>query len=226
MLKSIRHFDTENIEESWVLGQYDYGIINGKEISSYRGEENMPRNSFTETYFATKLFIDNWRWEGIPFYLRCGKRLKEKCSKISVVFKKAPKSVFSNYHISDHLYNIITFNIYPEQGVSLKFQAKLPGSKTCLGSLNMDFNYKTQFGKELTADYDSLLSDCMLGDQSLFMREDAVEISWKVLTPILEKIENTPKEDLRDLIHQYVAGTRGPKAADEFIKKDGRTWID
>jgi len=226
ILNSITAFDLDKLEENLILGQYDYSSVDGKEEISYRNEENIPQNSFTETYFATKLFVGNWRWEGVPFYLRCGKRLKEKCSKISVVFKKAPKSVFSNFHISDHLYNVITFNIYPEQGVSLRFQAKLPGSKMTLGSLKMDFNYKSQFGKELTADYDSLLLDCMLGDQALFMRKDAVETSWKIITPILEKIESYSDEEKRDLVHQYVSGSYGPKAADDFIKKDNRSWIE
>ena len=226
VLKSIRKFDTEHIEKNWVLGQYDYGIINGEEAKSYRDEDNIPRNSFTETYFATKFFIDNWRWEGVPFYLRCGKRMKDKVSKISVIFKKAPRSVFSQFNFSSKLFNVITFNIYPEQGVSLKFQAKMPGSKMCLGALDMDFNYKNQFGKELTADYDSLLHDCMLGDQSLFMRKDAVEASWKVLTPILQKIEESNNEFKRDFIHQYVSGSKGPKAAEDFITRDGRAWID
>lgn len=225
VLKSIRPIDLNKIEEAFVLGQYDFGTVNGKEVVSYRSEENVPPNSFVETYFATKLFIDNWRWEGVPFYLRCGKRLKEKQSKISIVFKTAPKSVFSELGISDKLYNVITFNIYPEQGVSLRFQAKLPESKTCLGSLNMNFNYQSEFGEELTADYDSLMLDCMLGNQSLFWREDQVEISWKLLTPVLEKFENSENEIKRELVHQYTSGGWGPKTADDFINKDGKHWI-
>lgn len=223
---SIRPFDLNDFSESFILGQYDNGIINGEQINGYRNEKDVPPNSYTETFFATKIYIDNWRWQGVPFYLRCGKRLNKKLSKISIVFKKTPTSIFKSLGVSDRLSNTISFNIYPEQGVSLKFQAKLPEHKMCIGTLNMDFSYKREFGSELTSDYSSLILDCFVGDQSLFWRKDNVELSWKLLTPVLEKIENSSEDEKREMINMYLPGSWGPRAADRFIEKDGRKWIN
>ncbi len=226
LYNSITPFNISDLSESFILGQYDTGSINGEQVKSYRNEENVPHDSYTETFFATKIYIDNWRWQGVPFYLRCGKRLKNKLSKISIVFKKTPTSIFKALGVSDRLSNTISFNIYPEQGVSIKFQAKLPEHKMCIGTLNMDFNYKREFGSELTSDYNSLILDCLMGDQSLFWRKDNVELSWKLLTPVLKKIEGYSPDEKRELIQQYVSGSWGPKAADKFIEKDGRKWIN
>ncbi len=224
VLKCIRTCKRENVDNCYVLGQYTSGTVNGEKVLSYKEEKGVSPDSSTETYFASKMFIDNWRWEGVPFYLRCGKRLAKKQSRISVVFKKAPTSVFGHLGVSDKFYNIITFDIFPQQGVSLRFQAKLPDSKTCIGSLNMSFNYKTHLGKELTADYDTLILDCLLGDQSLFWRKDAVEISWKILAPVLDKLQS--KTEKENIVHEYKAGTWGPAEADDFIQKDNRFWIN
>lgn len=223
---SIRPFNTDALSENFILGQYDTGTINGEQVKSYRNEENVPPGSYTETFFATKLYIDNWRWQGVPFYLRCGKRLEKKLSKISIVFKKTPTSIFKDLGVSDRLSNTISFNIYPEQGVSLKFQAKIPEHKMCIGTLNMDFSYKREFGSELTSDYSSLILDCLMGDHSLFWRKDNVELSWKLLTPVLKKIEESSDEEKKPMVHLYPSGSWGPKTSDEFIEKDGRKWIN
>ncbi|HBM15838.1 MAG TPA: glucose-6-phosphate dehydrogenase [Lentisphaeria bacterium] len=226
LLRSIRPFNVDNISEDFVLGQYDYGKINNEQVKAYRSETDVPPNSYTETFFATKIFIDNWRWQGVPFYLRSGKRLKSKLSKISIVFKKTPTLIFQDLGISDRLSNVISFNIYPDQGVSLQFQAKIPEQKMCIGTLNMDFSYQREFGSELTSDYNYLILDCMMGDQTLFWRKDNVELSWKLLTPVLEKIENLSEAEKRELVHQYLPGSWGPKASEKFIEKDNRKWIN
>lgn len=223
---SIRPYDINELSENFILGQYDNGTVNGEKVKSYRNEENVPPDSYTETFFATKLFIDNWRWQGVPFYLRCGKRLNKKLSKISIVFKKTPTSIFKNLGVSERLSNTISFNIYPDQGVSIKFQAKLPEHKMCIGTLNMDFSYKREFGSELTSDYSSLILDCLMGDQSLFWRKDNVELSWKLLTPVLKYFEESSEDEKREMVHQYRSGSWGPKASDKFIEKDGRKWIN
>ena len=226
ILKSIKPYNVNNLSESLVLGQYDYGTVNDTKLKAYRSEEGVPPNSYTETFFATKMYIDNWRWQGVPFYLRSGKRLKKKLSKISIVFKKTPTSIFKDLGLSERLYNTISFNIYPEQGVSIRFQAKIPEQRMCIGTLNMDFNYQREFGSELTSDYSYLILDCMLGDQTLFWRKDNVESSWELLTPILKKIESLSDDEKREFVYQYLPGSWGPKAADKFIEKDGRKWIN
>ncbi len=226
LFNSIRPFHIKDISDSFILGQYDTGSINGEQVRSYRDEENVPHDSYTETFFATKIYIDNWRWQGVPFYLRCGKRLKKKLSKISIVFKKTPTSLFKNFGVSDRLSNTISFNIFPEQGVSLKFQAKLPEHKMCIGTLDMDFSYKREFGSELTSDYSSLILDCLMGDQSLFWSKDNVEQSWKLLTPVLNSINKSAENDKKAMVHLYLSGSWGPEIADNFIEKDGRKWIN
>ncbi|MCX5774696.1 MAG: glucose-6-phosphate dehydrogenase [Fusobacteria bacterium] len=223
VFKAIRPYDLENLDKSLVLGQYSEGEVSGEEVISYTSEKGVLNNSLTETYFATKMFIDNWRWQGVPFYLRCGKRMNSKESKISIVFKKTPQSLFKAFGIKESFQNVLTFNIHPEQGVKLTVQEKIPNAKMCIGTIEMNFNYQQEFGANSQADYDSLLLDCMLGDQTLFWRGDGVNLSWKLLTPVLDYLDI--RKNREKMVFPYIAGSSGPIQADELLTVDGRSWL-
>lgn len=225
VISSIKPFRHGNMKSSIIRGQYTAGIIGGRNVPSYRDEPGVDRNSCVETYFASKLFIDNARWKGTPFYLRAGKRLSEKSTKIHVVFKELTDCLFCRLGIK-HDPNILTFTIQPEQEVSLKFIAKVPGAKLCLSSLDMDFNYMELFGADTGGDYETVILDCMLGDSTLFWRRDGLEKSWKLLTPVLKEWEKCRVSERTDRLFFYGAGSRGPEEAAGFIERDGRFWID
>jgi glucose-6-phosphate 1-dehydrogenase len=219
LLKTIRPFEKDKIDEYFVRGQYIDGVINGKEVPAYTEEKNVNPNSFVETFVAAKFLIDNWRWSGVPFYLRAGKRLKRKVTEIAIIFKDVPHSIFAKNDITLEK-NALILNIQPDEGFSLKIQAKQPGSKLCLNTLTMDFNYDEFFKFKGPDAYERLLLDAMLGDQTLFVRSDAMEISWKIFTPVLEKWEEEKHNGLR----LYKAGTWGPKESFELLAKDNRSW--
>jgi glucose-6-phosphate 1-dehydrogenase len=224
-MKSLRTIDMNNLQEYVIRGQYHEGEIDGKKVVAYRNESGVSPNSCTETFFAVKLFADNWRWEGVPFYIRGGKRLARNTAQITVLFKKTPHNLFDNNTGSTLEPNKLIFGIQPEQGVSLTFQAKVPGSKLCLSPLEMTFNYHDVFGGELTDDYETLLLDCMLGDQTLFWRKDAVEESWRLLTPVLQRWDSCDFGEKNTMMQAYESGSWGPQAAEDFMAKDGRKWI-
>ena len=180
---------------------------------------------FIETFFAVKLFINNTRWQGVPFYLKAGKRLNKKETCISVVFKQTPLKIFRNFIGEETAANIITFKIQPEQAVSLRFHVKVPGGKNCLAPLNLNFNYQDLFESEEAGDYASVMLDCMLGDQTLFWRKDSIESAWKLLTPVLKEWITCNNDKKNSLINFYPAGSAGPTAANELIQKDDRSWI-
>jgi glucose-6-phosphate 1-dehydrogenase len=219
LLRSIRPFDVKKIDEFWVRGQYGPGSINGKEVKGYLEEGGVSPNSKTETFVAAKLFIDNWRWQGVPFYLRTGKRLPVQDTEIAITFKKVPYSMFSSIGLDELPQNVLVLKIQPEEGISLSFQAKRPGSKICMSTLNMNFSYKSVFLVDLPEAYQRLLLDCMLGDQTLFTRQDDIEISWRLLTPLLEAWE---QEESPPYI--YPAGSESFSEADALIENDGRKW--
>ncbi len=219
LLRSIRPFKRDELKDVLVRGQYGPGRINGKEVPGYRGEPGIDPQSRTETFIAAKLFIDNWRWKGVPFYLRTGKRLSKKDTEIIISFKKVPHSMFVSSGLDDLPANILVLQIQPEEGISLSFQAKRPGSKMCMGTLNMNFCYKDVFGVAVPEAYQRLLLDCMIGDQTLFTRYDDVEVAWKLLSPVLETWE---KEDPTPYI--YPAGSDSFSEADRLIEADGRKW--
>jgi glucose-6-phosphate 1-dehydrogenase len=223
VLKSIRPFDCGALDEFIVRGQYTGGTIDGNEVPSYRGEQGVAIDSCVETFFAAKLFIGNKRWKGVPFYLRAGKRLDRRRAKITVVFKPAVDCLFCGLGI-DHRPNTLTFDIQPEQGVALNFMVKVPGGKMCLSPLDMVFNYKDFFGTDIGGDYETVLSDCMLGDHTIFWRKDGIEEAWRLLTPVLNAWEKCPAGKKKTLLHFYPAGSRGPAAADALIRKDHREW--
>jgi len=219
LLRSIRPFDVNKSNEFWVRGQYGSGIINGKKVKAYLEEEEVSPDSKTETFVAARLLIDNWRWQGVPFYLRTGKRLAIKDTEIAITFKKVPFSLFSSIGIKELPSNVLVLKIQPEEGISLSFQAKRPGSKICISTLNMNFSYKSVFLIDLPEAYERLLLDCMLSDQTLFTRQDDIEISWRLLTPLLEISERQESP-----LYIYPAGSESFPEADALIESDGRQW--
>lgn len=219
LLKAVRPFSESSFAENVVLGQYSSGTINGQSVAGYLEEESVAGDSLTETFIAARMFVDNWRWSGGPFYCRTGKCLASKKTEIVVTFKQMPHSMFASIGIEQLPPNILIMRIQPDEGISLRFQAKGPGGKMCLSTLEMTFNYKDIFGVEIPEAYQRLLLDCMAGDQTLFMRYDAVEISWKLLEPILQDRRGNKIKPV-----QYPAGAASFPQADELIEKDGRKW--
>jgi glucose-6-phosphate 1-dehydrogenase len=219
LLRSIRPFDIDKFDDFCVRGQYGPGSINDKQVKGYLEEAGVSPDSKTETYVAAKLFIDNWRWQGIPFYLRTGKRLPVKDTEIAITFKKLPYSMFSSAGLDELPPNVLVLKIQPEEGIALSFQAKRPGSKMCMSTLNMNFSYKSVFYVEMPEAYQRLLLDCMVGDQTLFTRQDDIEISWRLLTPLLQAWERDSSAP-----HKYTAGNGSFAEADKLIETDGRRW--
>lgn len=220
LLKAVKSFPYEEIDKWVVRAQYEEGEIAGKKASSYREEPGVSPNSTVETFVALKLLIDNWRWHGVPFYLRTGKRLKRKATEISIFFKNIPHSMFPSLPPEDFTPNILTLNIQPKEGVSLLIQVKEPVAKICLKSISMHFFYDEFSSVELPEAYERLLLDVMLGDQTLFWRYDGVETSWSILEPILRAWKEKPACKLVF----YPSGSWGPKEADKLIERDGRKW--
>lgn len=219
LLRSIRPFDLHRLSEFWVRGQYGQGSVGGRQVKGYLEESGVNPRSKMETFVATKLFIDNWRWQGVPFYLRTGKRLAAKNTEIAITFKKIPYSLFSSVGLDELPANILVFQIQPDEGISLSFQAKRPGSKLCMSTLNMNFSYENLFSVSLPDPYKRLLLDCMVGDQTLFTRQDDVEASWQLLTPILQAWEQEESS-----LYPYAAGCESFAEADRLIEADGRQW--
>ena len=222
-IKALRPFDLRD-RSSFVMAQYTEGRINGVKVPAYRREKGVNIRSCTETYFAAKMFCDNKRWKGMPFYLRTGKRMESKLTQIAVAFKELPKCILCGLNLKKHSGNVLVFSIHPEQGVYLKLLAKVPGSKMCVSNLDMRFSYDELFGRRGNDDYEGLLIDCMTGDQTLFWRKDAIEASWKLLTPLLNKWETCPSSERSHNLSFYNAGSFGPEEADKLIKSDAAEW--
>jgi glucose-6-phosphate 1-dehydrogenase len=217
VIRSLRPIGPDGIEGQVVLGQYAPGAINGGPVPGYRAEEGVNQGSRTPTYAAMRLFIDNWRWHGVPFYLRSGKRLTRRKTEISVHFKEVPYSMFPDSIAGPIEPNTIVLKIQPDEGMSLAFQTKQPGSKICLTPVQMTYSYPR--GVLLEA-YEWVLLDCMLGDHMLFMREDSVELAWSKLNPLLDAIDS----DAGLPLALYPAGSEGPAEARRLIELDGRSW--
>lgn len=215
VLQAIRTID----EHSCIRGQYGPGFVNGKPVLGYQQEANVNPKSSVETYVALRLFIDNWRWSGVPFYIRSGKRLPKKSSEIAITFKDPPGVLFQNGAKKNDT-NVLAIRIQPDEGTALKINCKVPGPSSPVQPVKMDFRYGSYFGVTPPEAYERLICDCMLGDSTLFAREDEVFSSWKLLTPVLEKWE---KENPAPFPN-YAAGTWGPPEADLMIMKDGRKW--
>ncbi len=197
-----------------VLGQYGPGLIDGNEVIGYRKEKDVSPESTVETYAALRLHIDNWRWAGTPFYLRAGKRLPKRITEIAVTFKDPPGVLFQNIHRKNDP-NVLVIRIQPDEGSSLKINCKVPGPFSAVQPVKMDFKYGSYFGTTPPEAYERLIYDAILGDSTLFARQDEVLLSWKLLTPILKKHRTIPT---------YAAGSWGPDAADLLVKADGRHW--
>ena len=220
LIRAIRPLPIESIGQHLIRAQYGPGEIAGQALPGYLEEENVPAQSRTETYVAAKLFIDNWRWRGVPFYLRTGKRLSRKLSEIAITFKKPPHSIFAQLDIENLQRDVLVLNVQPDEGMSLSIQAKQPGPKLCIGHLNLEFSYAQQFGAQMPDAYERLLLDCMLGDQTLFIRSDAIAAAWKLLTPILQAWQRSDKQQLPGCscaLHHYQAGSEGPAAAEKLF---------
>lgn len=219
MLRALRHIHPDEVDQFVVRGQYGPGFVMGEQVPGYRQEPGVKPDSTTETFVALKLFVDNWRWAGVPFYLRTGKRLPKKVTEITIVFKMPPLELFGQAS-EDALPNVLGVRIQPDEGISLRFNAKLPGTSIRISPVNMDFRYSTTFGKQGPEAYETLLLDCMLGDPMLFARGDSVEEAWSFIMPILEGWARAGQRD----IPAYETGTWGPPEADALIERDGRKW--
>jgi glucose-6-phosphate 1-dehydrogenase len=194
--------------------------MKGKPVPGYREEPGVSPSSTTPTYVAMKLMVDNWRWHGVPFYMRTGKRLPKKVSEISIQFRQVPHLIFQSASQQANA-NVLTMRIQPNEGISMRFEVKMPGLELRTRSVDMDFRYGSAFGKSSGDAYDRLLLDCMLGDQTLFTRADEVEEAWRVVTPALLAWE-APTDP--STIPQYEAGTWEPAEAELLINRDGRRW--
>ncbi|MHC4622972.1 MAG: glucose-6-phosphate dehydrogenase [Planctomycetota bacterium] len=219
LLRSIRPFNPDELDKLIVRGQYGPGVIDGKQVVAYREEPGVDPQSKTETFVAAKVYIDNWRWKGVPFYLRTGKRLPRKDTEIAITFKNVPHSMFISAGLDEAPANVLVLQIQPQEGISLSFQAKRPGSKICMDTLNMSFSYQDIFGVHMPEAYQRLLLDCMLADQTLFTRYDSVETAWRLLTPVLEAWQKSDSSP-----HEYAAGSMALPEADNLIETDGRKW--
>jgi glucose-6-phosphate 1-dehydrogenase len=209
----------QTADTDFVRGQYSAGLIDGAAVPGYRQEQSVDAASTTETFVAARLFVDNWRWQDVPFYLRTGKRLSAKDTEIAITFKKVPHSMFISAGLSDLPPNTLVMQIQPEEGISLSFQAKRPGSKVCIGTLRMKFSYAEVFKSRPPEAYQRLLLDCMLGDQTLFTRQDDVEVSWGLLAPVLQAWEDKSSSP-----YEYKAGSESFLQADSLIESQGRKW--
>ena len=204
--------------ESAVRGQYAAGSVLGEVAKAYREEEKVNPESRTETFAALKVYIDNWRWADVPFYIRAGKRLPKRVTDIAIHFRHAPYPLFRRLGVKTQP-NVLAIRIQPDEGISLKFDSKLPGPAVRTAPVTMEFRYATSFGAEPPEAYERLLLETMLGDATLFARRDEIEAAWGWLDPLLKKWANDPMPP-----ELYASGTWGPDAADELIEKDGRKW--
>src|SRR5438477_1853342 len=220
VVRSLRRFSRGEIASAVVRGQYAKGAINGKSVAGYREEEKVKTDSKTETFVALRLFIDDWRWSDVPVYMRVGKRLPKSGTEISVHFKHAPAVLFNKEAVTLDQ-NVLVIRIQPDEGISLRMQAKMPGTSFRIQPVKMDFHYGTSFGKASPEAYERLLLDAMSGDATLFARRDEVEEAWAFIDPIEEAWH--AKKDAPELFF-YPAGSWGPEAADDLLAGDGRAW--
>ncbi|HEY4987100.1 MAG TPA: glucose-6-phosphate dehydrogenase [Bradyrhizobium sp.] len=203
-----------------VRGQYDAGTIDNKAVPAYRAEEDVDRTSDTETYVAMRVLIDNWRWAGVPFYLRTGKRLTKRSTEIAIRFRQAPYALFRETPVDELDADWLILHIQPEEGVRLRFNAKRPGPAMELESVAMDFRYSDYFKQAPAVGYETLIYDCLIGDATLFQRADQVESAWACVQPILDGWAATAPRHFPN----YTSGSSGPSAANELLARDGRAW--
>ncbi len=220
VLHAVRPISPGQVDASAARGQYGRGIVEDREVPAYREEDGVAPDSSTETYASLKLMVDNWRWQGVPFYLRTGKRLAEEASEVSIHFKNVPHQAFPREASLNWLPAALVICIQPQEGIVLRFQAKLPGPEIVLEPVWMHFLYEEAFRTPPPDAYETLLWDVMLGDATIFMRSDQVEAAWSILTPVIEHWEATPPADFPN----YAAGTWGPLNAEVLITMGGCAW--
>ncbi len=222
VLRAIRPIKEDEIPQYAVRGQYGAGWIEGQKVPAYRSEPGVAPKSVAETYAALKLFVDNWRWQDVPFYLRTGKRLAARVSEVMIQFKPVPHQSFPRTAVQAWQSNRLIIHIQPQEGIMLGFQAKEPGTSLHLSPVNMHFSYQETFQTRSPEAYETLLADVMAADATLFMRADQVETSWSILTPVLNNWANSTPNDFPN----YQSGTWGPGTAEELIARDGRSWLE
>jgi glucose-6-phosphate 1-dehydrogenase len=220
ILHAIQPLSSEEVLSKTVRGQYGPGIVNAERVPGYREEEGVPPDSRTETFVAMKLLIDNWRWADVPFFLRTGKRLAGRSTTVVIQFRRAPFVLFRDTPVDNLMPNQLVLHIQPEEGISLRFAAKVPGPAMRLGAVDMNFEYADYFGTQPSTGYERLLHDCMIGDATLFQRADMVEAGWCVVSPALDVWRALPPRNFPN----YAAGTWGPRDAEELLEREGRHW--
>jgi glucose-6-phosphate 1-dehydrogenase len=219
VLQAIRPFTPETVASDVVRGQYAAGWVEGQPVHGYREEPEVDPESETETFVAARFLVDNWRWSGVPFYLRTGKRLPKRASEIAIQFRAVPHRLFRDTLI-DPEPNLLAIRIQPDEGILLRFESKMPGLGLEIRPVSMDFTYGSAFSVDSPEAYETLIIDALLGDPSLFARADEVEKAWGIVTPILEAwIGQSPPT-----FPSYEAGTWGPPDADRLMTRDGRRW--
>jgi len=220
ILRAIQPMTPEEVLKRTVRGQYGEGVVDGRRVGGYRSELKVSPISPTETFVALKVLIDNWRWSDVPFYIRTGKYLPRRMTEIAIQFKKAPFMLFRKTPVHQLTTNRLVLHLQPDEGISLRFGAKVPGPLMNLGPVDMDFNYAETFGSTPSTGYERLLYDGMTGDATLFQRADMVEAGWSVVAPILDVWKALPPRSFPN----YAAGSWGPKEADDLMAQDGRRW--
>ncbi len=220
VFQAIRPIRPEDVHLFSVRGQYTEGTVAGKPVIGYHKEKGVSPTTVTETYVALRFTIDNWRWADVPFYIRSGKRLPKRVTEIAVQFKKTPHHLFRQMPAEKFDHNNIVIRIQPDEGISLKFSSKVPGSSMRMRPVTMDFRYGQSFGGRLADAYTRLILDCMLGDATLYARGDSVDVAWSLITPIHEGWASNK----RSKVYGYAAGTWGPDEADAMLESDGRRW--
>jgi glucose-6-phosphate 1-dehydrogenase len=220
VLRAVKPMSVDEVAQASVRGQYVSGWVEGHKVVSYRDEPEVAPDSQTETFVALKLGIDSWRWAGVPFYIRTGKALPTRVTEISVQFRRAPLALFARAGAPQIDPNILAIRVQPDEGILLRFGAKVPGQGLNIRAVNMDFRYGSSFAVDSPDAYETLLLDCMVGDASLFTRNDEVERAWAILDPVLEAWHSGRGGPL----HFYAAGEWGPPAADELLERERRAW--
>jgi glucose-6-phosphate 1-dehydrogenase len=220
LLRAVQIYSPEAAMREAVRGQYEAGKAGGETIPAYRGTQDVAPSSATETYVALRLEIDNWRWAGVPFYLRTGKALAARRTEIAIKFKEAPFTLFRETPVERLAENFIAIRIQPDEGIALQFNAKMPGPRLLLDGVRMDFKYRDYFAAAPSTGYETLIYDCMIGDSTLFQQAEEVETAWRIVQPLLDDWRDAPARDLA----LYPAGSEGPQEADDLVAREGRRW--
>ena len=220
VLRAMRPYKPEDVDRYFVRGQYGPGTIGNASALGYREEKGVSPTSVTDTFVAGTFFVDNWRWADVPFYIRTGKRLPARINEVSIYFKRTPHLMFRRMMQNDVAPNVLTLQIQPDESISMRFEAKYPGTQMALRTVSMDFHYKEAFHAATAEAYQRLILDCMRGDATLFLRRDAVEVAWWLVMPVLDRwAEQNPEQ-----IPTYAAGTWGPSESDTMLAQHNHTW--